>query len=90
MAERLNLTTAAGEGAAFAPAGEIILQIKAEDRKAKALVLARVDAAAPFTEVGTLQPSLNAVFLRLPKFTEVKVQIVSNTAGKRIQVWDNA
>lgn len=91
MTERFNSTAASGESAAFSPAGEIILQLKAEDPRAKVDVKARVDNAADWETVATLDRVVNDnKFVRLPKFPYLKLEIIRNTVGKIVSVRDDS
>ncbi|WP_306225752.1 hypothetical protein [Bosea beijingensis] len=91
MSERLNITAAEHIGSAWAPAAETILQLDSADANAKVLVQARVSAAAPWTTIGALAqfPSDLDRFVRLPRFPELRLVVVRNTAGSAVKVWDN-
>ncbi|QNH71737.1 hypothetical protein V1VFAS_030 [Rhizobium phage V1VFA-S] len=91
MTERFNSTAASGESAPFSPAGEIILQLKADDPGAKIAVKARVDLAAEWETVATLDRVVpDNKFARLPKFPFLKLEIIRNTAGKLVSVRDDS
>jgi hypothetical protein len=91
LTERFNSTAASGESGPFSPAGEVILQLKAEDPRAKVAIKARVDLAADWETVAILDRALpDNRFARLPKFPHLKLEIVRNVAGKLVSVRDDS
>jgi hypothetical protein len=91
VTERFNSTAASGESAAFSPAGEIILQLKADDPRARVAIKARVESAADWEIVAILDRAIpDNRFIRLPKFPYLKLEIVRNTAGKLVSVRDDS
>ncbi len=85
MTERLNVTTSTGEGAAFEPGGDFTVQVEAEYAGALFDVLGRVDAAASWLLLGTLQPADR--FARFADIPFAKIAVRENIAGKSAKAW---
>lgn len=87
MAERLSVTTATGESAAFSPTDDFVVQVKAEHRGALFDVLARVDAAADWEVLGTIRTADK--FGRFAVMPFVKIAVRENSDGKAAKAWSS-
>lgn len=85
MSERLNVTTKTGESAAFEPGGDFTVQVEAEYAGALFDVMGRVDAAAPWLLLGTLQPADR--FGRFADIPFAKISLRENSTGKSAKAW---
>lgn len=88
MAIRLDTTATTGDSAVFTPDGDVILQMTSVDPKAKVAVMARVDDAAEWVQIGELSNPVNR-FLRFAAFPKMMLRVVKNTDTKALKVWSN-
>lgn len=84
MAIRLDVTTATGEGQSFSPAEDFIVQVTGA-QGALFDVFARVDAAADWALLGTIDP--NVKFDRFAKMPFVKIAVRDNKVGTAAKAW---
>lgn len=86
---RLDSTAATFVTPAFSPTKPIIMQAKVgAESVAKIELLMRVDEGADWLPAGLWDLSKEKLFACQP-FPFIKLKLLDNTAGERIQVWDS-
>lgn len=85
MTERLNVTTEAGESAAFSPVSEFYVQVSAVQLTTVFDVMARADANAPWAAIDTI--SVNDRICRYAALPFVKIAVRGNQAGSAAKAW---
>lgn len=88
MTLRLSTTLDTFSSDVWSPTATSIFQIKAEDPRAKVNLMAKVHTDAPWARVEELYPHRG--FYQIPVFPFMRLDIVQNTAGKSVNVWDDA
>lgn len=85
---RLQSSNAAFTSDVWEPAGETLLQIKADSSAPSVDVEARVQADAPWQVIDTLH-KVSRPIVRLAQMPFLRLTLKGNGAGEAVSVWDS-